>query len=64
MRGEIRGLNSRTALQTERLEYWRGKRNTKCSGGMRRYLVEHQERRQLAGQILTLKDESVGSKQD
>ncbi len=35
-----------------------------CSGEMHRYDIEHQLRRQLATQILTLRLESVGSEQD
>jgi hypothetical protein len=35
-----------------------------CSGEMHRYDIEHQLRRQLAKQILTLRHESVGIKQD
>ena len=35
-----------------------------CSGEMLRYDMEHQLRRQLATQILTLMLESVGIKQD
>jgi hypothetical protein len=35
-----------------------------CSGEMLRYDIEHQLRRQLAMQILTLRLESVGIKQD
>ncbi len=57
-------LNLETALKTVELEYWRGKWNSWCSGGMLRYQEEHQWRRQLSGQLLTLMDEGVGSKQD
>ena len=46
------------------LEFSRGKRNSWCSGEMRRYQEEHRKRRQLTGLILTLMDESVGSEQD
>ena len=35
-----------------------------CSGEMRRYRKEHQWRRRHPGPILTLRCESVGSKQD
>ena len=35
-----------------------------CSGEMLRYDVEHQLRRQLTTRALTLRHESVGSKQD
>ena len=61
---EILKLNFKTAFKTTRLEYQRGKWNFKCSGEMRRYLKEHQRRRQLTGGLLTLKYESVGSERD
>ncbi len=35
-----------------------------CSGEMRRYMEEHQWRRQLSGLQLTLRLESMGSEQD
>ena len=46
------------------LEYVRGKENSRCSGEMRRDLEEYRWQRQLPGIILTLRFESVGSKQD
>ena len=52
------------ALQTAWLESGRGKWNSQCSGEMRRYCEEHQWRRRLSGPHLTLRRESVGSKQD
>ncbi len=52
------------ALETEILEVSRGKRNSQCSGEMRRYCEEHQLRRRLSGLILTLRRESVGSERD
>ena len=52
------------AFETEKLEFNRGKRNSRCSGEMRRYREEHQLRRRLAGLILTLRCESVGSERD
>ena len=52
------------ALRTGELECRRGKRNSWCSGEMRRYQEEHQWRRRLSGLLLTLRYESVGSKQD
>ncbi len=61
---EIPGLNLGTAFETAELEYGRGRRNSRCSGEMRRYLEEHQWRRRPSGPILTLRCESVGSKQD
>ena len=51
-------------LETGSLESGRGKRNSKCRGAIRRYLEEHQKRRQLTGTVLTLRNESVGSKKD
>ncbi len=51
-------------MDTVKLESGRGEWNSWCSGEMRRYLEEHQWRRQLAGTVLTLRRESVGSKQD
>ncbi len=38
-------LNRGLALETTNLEYRRGKRNSRCSGEMRRYLEEHRLRR-------------------
>ena len=52
------------AFETEVLEFSRGKRNSRCSGEMRRYREEHQLRRRLSGLILTLRCESVGSERD
>jgi hypothetical protein len=51
-------------MDTVELESGRGEWNSWCSGGMRRYQEEHQRRRQLAGTVLTLRRESVGSEQD
>ena len=51
-------------FKTVLLELGRGKRNSKCRGAIRRYLEEHQKRRQLTGTILTLRNESVGSEKD
>ena len=52
------------AFETNILEFSRGKRNSQCSGEMRRYCEEHQLRRRLSGLILTLRGESVGSERD
>ena len=52
------------APETEILETSKGKRNSRCSGEMRRYREEHQLRRRLSGLILTLRCESVGSERD
>ena len=52
------------ASDTGSLEYGRGKWNSMCSGKMRRYMEEHQWRRRLTRPALTLRHESVGSKQD
>ncbi len=54
----------RFAFETELLEIRRGKRNSRCSGEMRRYREEHQLRRRLPGLNLTLRRESVGSERD
>ncbi len=61
---ESAGPNPGTALGTVRLECGRGRRNSWCSGEMRRYQEEHRRRRRPAGPRLTLRLESVGSKQD
>ena len=50
--------------KTACLELERGKRNGMSRGAIRRYIPEHQKRRQLTGAILTLRDESVGSEKD
>ena len=47
-----------------KLECGRGVWNFLCSGEMRRYRKEHQWRRRHSGLTLTLRYESVGSKQD
>ncbi len=52
------------AFDTVLLESRRGKWNSQCSGEMRRDCEEHQWRRRLPGLLLTLRLESVGSKQD
>ena len=57
-------LNSGMALDTPWLEAGRGEWNTQCRGEIRRYWVEHQWRKRLSGPDLTLRRESVGSKQD
>ena len=62
--GEISELNSETAIDTIYLELSGGKRNMSCSGEMLRYDIEHPLRRQLTTDILTLRLESVGIKQD
>ncbi len=64
VRGEILELNSRTAFDTGDLESGRGEWNCECRGEIRRYSQEHQWRRRLTGPVLTLRCESVGSKQD
>ncbi len=51
-------LNLKTASDTDKLEYSRGKWNSWCSGEMRRYQEEHQWRRRLSGLLLTLRRES------
>ena len=54
----------RIVFETGLLEIRRGKRNSRCSGEMRRYREEHQLRRRLPGLNLTLRHESVGSERD
>ena len=61
---EILGLNSGRAGDTGMLECCRGSWNAWCSGEMRRYQEEHRWRRQVTGQLLTLRSESMGSEQD
>ncbi len=58
------GAQPRAGFRTGRLECGRGERNSRCSGGMRRYREEHRWRRQLSGPSLTLRRESWGSEQD
>ena len=58
------GAQPRAGFRTGRLECGRGRRNSRCSGGMRRYREEHRWRRQPAGPPLTLRRESWGSEQD
>ncbi len=64
VRRESPGLNLGTALETGWLEIGRGEWNSQCRGEIRRYWEEHRWRRRLSGPILTLRRESVGSKQD
>ncbi len=64
VRCEIPGLNLGTAFETTRLECSRGGWNSMCSSEMRRDMEEHRWRRQPPGLTLTLRHESVGSKQD
>ena len=49
------GLTEEVHPKLARLEYWRGSRNSRCRGEMRRYREEHQRRRRRPGQILTLR---------
>ena len=64
VRRESPGLNLGTAFDTAWLEIGRGERNSQCRGEIRRYWEEHQWRKRLSGLYLTLRLESVGSKQD
>ena len=52
------GAQPRAGSRTGRLASGRGRRNTRCSGGMRRYRVEHRWRRQPPGPRRTLRRES------
>ena len=58
------GAQPRAGSRTGALGCGRGERNSRCSGGMRRYREEHRRRRQLSGPKLTLRRESWGSEQD
>ena len=58
------GAQPRPAPETGRLESGRGRRNSQCSGEMRRYWEEHRWRRRPSGPRLTLRRESWGSEQD
>ena len=62
--GSNPGAQPRAAPRTARLGSGRGGRNTRCSGGMRRYRVEHRWRRRPSGPRPTLRRESWGSEQD
>ena len=57
-------LNIVIVSETSYLELFRGAWNFLCRGKIRRYKKEHQKRRQRTGDILTVRDESVGSKED
>ena len=52
------GAQLQAGFRTGRLECGRGRWNSRCSGGMRRYREEHRWRRQPAGPPLTLRRES------
>ena len=58
------GAQPRAGSRTGGLESGRGRRNSRCSGEMRRYREEHRWRRQPPGPRLTLRCESRGSEQD
>ena len=58
------GAQPQAGSRTGRLASGRGERNSRCSGGMRRYREEHRRRRQPAGPTPTLRRESRGSEQD
>ena len=45
-------------LDTQKLEFDRGRGNSRWSGEMRRYREEHRWRKRSTGSILTLMDES------
>jgi hypothetical protein len=57
-------LNRARTGETAELEADRGKWNSGCSGEMRRDPEEYQWRRRLAGSVLTLRRESMGSERD
>ena len=52
------GAQPRAGSRTARLGFGRGGRNSRCSGGMRRYREEHRWRRQTSGPRQTLRRES------
>jgi hypothetical protein len=52
------GAQPSSAPDTGRLESGMGRRNSECSGGMRRYSEEHRWRRRPSGPRLTLRRES------
>ena len=58
------GAQRRIAVETGRLDYARGLRNSLCSGEMHRYDEEHQLRRQRTRALMTLRHESAGIEQD
>ncbi len=58
------GAQPRAGFRTGHLGFGRGDRNSRCSGGMRRYREEHRWRRQISGPQPTLRRESWGSEQD
>ena len=62
--GESQTLNVWIACDTVRLGFGGGNWNVRCSGEMHRYLIERPLRRQVTVPRLTLRHESVGSKQD
>ena len=55
---ERSGLNPEYAVETNGLEYGRGRGNSRRSGEMHRYREEHQWRKHSAGPTLTLTNES------
>ena len=61
---EMAVLNTVSVPDTRRIESFRGIWNVVCRGKIRRYTMERQKRRQDARVVLTLRDESVGSKGD
>ena len=58
------GLNPAGLLETSGIESLRGIWNVMCRGKIRRYMMERRKRKQDARGVLTLRDESVGSKGD
>ncbi len=57
-------LNIVNAPETSGIESLRGTWNVVCRGKIRRSTMERRKRRQGTGGVLTLRDESVGSKGD
>ncbi len=64
VRGERHGLNPCTDMDTGDLDVGGRERNMSSSGALRRYDMERRTGRRLARPSMTLRNESVGIKQD
>jgi hypothetical protein len=58
------GSTPDTGYNTGKLESVRGNWNSRCRGEIRRYREERRSRKQVSRTVLTLRDESLGSKRD
>ena len=56
------GAQPRAGFRTGALEFGRGRRNSRCSGGMRRYREEHRWRRQPAGPFTDAEARKLGER--